>query len=98
MPCTCHTYYVTFGAVCVCDPYRGAILPSLHRMLRQINRLVPVCRSLASLEASASSSFSRAFADDANLQKTVLYDLHVANGGASIAPRPPRAGDRAHGP
>lgn len=70
---------------CVCDFCRGAILPSLHRMLRQINRLVPVCRSLASLEASASSSFSRAFADEANLQKTVLYDLHVANGGAPIA-------------
>jgi hypothetical protein len=47
-------------------------------MLRQAaTRLI--CRTLLSSNAELGV---RAFADDANLKKTVLYDLHVENGGA----------------
>jgi hypothetical protein len=46
---------------------------------RQIASLV--ARSWAASADGAAPAMMRAFADDANLQKTVLYDLHVANGG-----------------
>ena len=36
--------------------------------------------------AAASVVIRRGYADDANLMKTPLFDLHVAHGGASPAP------------
>ncbi|KAG2483828.1 hypothetical protein HYH03_017351 [Edaphochlamys debaryana] len=51
-----------------------ALLPQLGRAFR------------ATEQASGTGSllFARGFADDANLKKTVLYDLHVANGGKMV--------------
>ena len=50
-------------------------------MLRQIASLIPAVRTVIAGESVGALSLVRGFADDANLKKTVLYDLHVQNGG-----------------
>jgi hypothetical protein len=47
-------------------------------MLKQVSKLLPATRSA---QAEVVGALFRGFADDANLKKTALYDLHVANGG-----------------
>ena len=53
----------------------------LSEMLRQISSLIPAVRSAIAGDAVGALALVRGFADDANLKKTVLYDLHVQNGG-----------------
>lgn len=50
-----------------------ALLPQLGR--------AGALRESQHATATGSLIFTRGFADDADLKKTVLYDLHVANGG-----------------
>ena len=58
-------------------------------MLRHIVKLVPSCRAAVSSEAIGGAiSLVRGFADDANLKKTALYELHVDNGGNIWGDRP----------
>ncbi len=54
---------------------------------RQAQALLPRLSALAQKQAAPavaqawSQQLLRSFADDANLKKTALYDLHVAHGG-----------------
>jgi len=61
--------------------------PALLRLLARAAQQQQPQRTTAAAVALG----RRAYADDANLKRTVLYDLHVKNGGergSTIAPRP----------
>ncbi|EFJ41696.1 hypothetical protein VOLCADRAFT_107582 [Volvox carteri f. nagariensis] len=61
-------------------------MSSTRRLLTLLPQLGRAGALRASEHASATGSllFTRGFADDANLKKTVLYDFHVANGGKMV--------------
>ncbi|GFR40816.1 hypothetical protein Agub_g1438, partial [Astrephomene gubernaculifera] len=61
-------------------------MSSSRRFLSLLPKLGRAGALRASEHATATGSliFTRGFADDANLKKTVLYDFHVANGGKMV--------------
>ena len=56
---------------------------ALPRLLRSRNALQQLINGLP-LAMEGAAVGARSFADDANLKHTMLYDLHVANGGKVV--------------